>query len=185
MKKGWLLANVLALLIMLTGVAGCNNETPAEVESPAEVTPTPPPIKPSFNFIFRYGIMGKNILDTFQGTYSKDMIIDPNIVIKLSLSPEEMDRIFEKMVEIDFFDYPERFRVSVPPGETLGMQTPHSSYYFKVEYDAGTKELWWNDDITNEDEKAAKLRELIRLIKDIIESREEYQKLPRPRGGYL
>ena len=59
------------------------------------------------------------ILDTFKGTYTKDMVMDPSITVPLSLSEEEMDRIYQKMVEIDFFNYPDKFSVSVPPGELL------------------------------------------------------------------
>ena len=58
------------------------------------------------------------------------------------------------------------------------MVTPYSSYYFKVEYNSQIKELWWEDKITNKDEKADRLRELIKLIRDIVESKEEYKKLP-------
>ncbi len=89
------------------------------------------------------------------------------------------------MVEINFFDYPDDFSVSVPSGEVVTGITPYSSYYFKVKHDSKIKELWWDDDITNRDEKAEKLRELIELIRNIIETKEEYTKLPTPRGGYV
>ena len=113
------------------------------------------------------------------------MVMDTSITVNISLSEEELDRIYKKMVEIDFFDYPDEFSVSVPAGESFGMVTPCSSYYFKVEYDSKIKELWWEDEITNEDKKAGRLRELIKLIRDIIESKEEYQKLPAPTSGYI
>jgi len=89
------------------------------------------------------------------------------------------------MLEIDFFDYPEVFSVNVALGGLVKMITPHSSYYLKVEYDSVIKELRWEDEIINEDDQADKLRELFKLIRDIIESKEEYQKLPEPAGGYL
>ena len=146
---------------------------------------TPPPEESKFNLIFYYGVGANNGLNTFEGTYTKDMIMDPPITVNLSLSEEELDSIYRKMVEIDFFDYPDEFSVSVPSGEAIGMVTPHSSYYFKVEYDSKVKELRWEDKITNEDEKANKLRELIKLIRDIVESKEEYKELPEPRSGYV
>ena len=136
------------------------------------------------NLIFRYGVQSRNELNTFQGTYTKDMIVDPPITVNLLLSREELDRIYQKMVEIDFFDYPDEFSVLVLPWMPTGEVTPYSSYYFKVEYDSAIKELWWEDKITNRDEKADKLRELIDLIRDTVESKEEYGNLPLPRGGY-
>lgn len=137
-----------------------------------------------FNLIFKYGVGAKNELNTFAGTYTKDMIINPPITTNLSLSKEEMDTIYKKIFEINFFDYPERFITTIPPGEGVGMVTPNSSYYFKVEHGSRVKELEWEDNITNKDEKADKMRELIKVIRDIVESKKEYKKLPPPKGGY-
>jgi hypothetical protein len=170
MKKALLSMTSLLLAIILLGATGCDN---------------PAPEKPSLNLIFKYGVTAKNELDTFKGKFTKDMITDPSITIELSLSEQEMDRIYKKIVEIEFFNYPDRFKVNVPPGELTGMVTPYSTYYFKVEYDSQVKELWWGDEITNPDQKAEKLRELIMLIRNIVESKEEYKKLPEPRSGYL
>ena len=170
MRKRWSILLGLALAAALLGTAGCS----IPLTNPS-----------NFNLIFKYGVGAKNELNTFEGTYTKDMIMDPSITVKLPLSQEELDRIYQKMVEIDFFSYPDKFFVSVPPGEVVGMVTPHLSYYFKVEYDSKTKELWWEDEIIKEDEKAEKLRELIKFIRDIIESKEEYKKLPPMRWGYL
>ena len=113
----------------------------------------------NLNLIFRYGIGARNELDTFQGTYTKDMIRDLPITVNLALSEEEMDRIYQKMVEINFFNYPDQFSVSVPIGEPTGMVTPYASYYFKVDYNSQIKELRWEDKITNPNEKADRLRE--------------------------
>lgn len=88
------------------------------------------------------------------------------------------------MIEIGFFNYPNKFVISEPSGEIVSMVTPYYSYYFKVKYDSKIRELSWEDGITNKDERADRLRELIKLIIDVIESKEEYKKLPPPRGGY-
>lgn len=160
----------LALVVILPGMAGCD-------EKPSEES--------GFNMIFKYGIGAKNILDTFEGTYTKDMVMDPSITTDLTLTEEEKESIYQKMLEVDFFNYPDRFSVSVPPGEPTGIITPHMSFYFKVVYDSQTKELWWSDEITNPDEQADKLRELIMYVIEIIESKEEYKKLPEPTSAYL
>ena len=162
---------ILAALILL--LIGCAPSAP------------PPTAQPTFDFIFRYGVGAKNELDTFEGTYTKDMVLDPSVTIKLSLTEEEMNQIQQKMTEISFFDYPEVFSVAVPPGEPVGSITPFASYYFKVQQGSITKELKWDAEIVNKDAKADKLKELIKLITDIIQSKPEYQKLPPPNGGYL
>lgn len=146
------------------------------------------PSESEFNLIFKYDVGAKNELNTFKGTYTKDMVLDPSITVNLSLSKEELHKILQKMIKIDFFNYPDKFSVFVPPGKVVYRTIHYSSYYFKVEYDSKIKEIWWKNDIPimiNEDKKAKKLIELINLIINIIESKEEYKKLPEPRGGYL
>jgi len=170
MVKKWLLVAGLALIVAFIGLAGCANP-------PAEVS--------SFNLIFKYGVTARNELNTFEGTYTKDMVMDPSITINLSLTEEELDRIYQKIVEIDFFDYPDEFSVPVEEGELVTIVTPYSSYYFKVEYDSSIKELRWEDEIMNPNDEANKLRELIQLIRDIIELKEEYKELPAPTSGYM
>lgn len=164
-----------ALLIILSGmflfIAGC-----------AEVTTTR---EGDFNFILRYGVNAKNEIDTFHDKVTKDMIMAPSITINLPLTEKEMDDIYQKMVEIDFFNYPDEFKVSMPQGQPVRLATPYSSYYFKVEKGSTVKELKWEDEIMNADNKADRLRELISFIRDIIESKPEYKVLPTASGGYM
>ncbi len=170
MAKVWLTVANLALVVALLVTAGCTTQTLRES---------------NFNLVFKYGVGARNELDTFNGTFTKDMISDPSITVNLYLSEEEMDSIYQKMVEIDFFDYPDEFSIPIPPDGKIGIVTPYNSYYFKVEYDSKIKELWWEDEITNENVEADKLRELINLIWDIIKSKDEYKELPEPTGGYM
>jgi hypothetical protein len=169
MDKKLLLVAGLVLIVAVIVLAGCT-------APPADVS--------SFNLIFKYGVTAKNELNTFERTYTKDMVMDPSITVELSLTEAELDRIYQKMVEIDFFDYPDEFSVPVEEGELVTIRTPYSSYYFKVEYDSTVKELWWEDEIMNPNDEANKLRELIQLIRDIVESKEEYKELPKPTSGY-
>jgi hypothetical protein len=176
MKKALLILVISSLFLVVTG---CGSIVTAQ--GTADNTSQ----ESGFNFIFKYGVTGRNTLDTFQGTFTKDMVMDPAITIELTLSGEEMDSIYQRMMAIDFFNYPDEFKVTVPPGELTGMVTPFSRYYFTVEKDSQIKKLSWADEITNPDIKADKLRELINLIRSIIESKEEYKKLPEPSSGYL
>jgi hypothetical protein len=178
MKKVLFLITGLTLLSLLLTVTACDNLTPTKGSADNNTHES------EFNFIFKYGFSGRNTLDTFKGTYTKDMGMDPAITIPLPLTEENKDRIHQKMIEIDFFNYPDKFSVVVPTGELETRVMPYSTYFFKVTYDGHNKELLWHEKVTNSEEKADKLRELITLIRGIIESREEYKKLPAPRGGY-
>jgi hypothetical protein len=88
------------------------------------------------------------------------------------------------MVEVDFFDYPDEFSVEISPDDMVTIVTPYSSYYFRVACDSQIKELRWDDDIKNPDQQADRLRELITLIRNIIESNEKYKALPTPTSAY-
>lgn len=137
-----------------------------------------------FNVLFKYGVGARNVLNTYEGTYTKDLVLDPPVTTELSLTQDEQNRIYQKMVDINFFEYPDTFSIAVD-NEEAGFFTPFSTYYFKVEHNSTTKELLWEDKIFAEDEKADKLRELINFIREIVESKEEYKKLPPSTGGYL
>lgn len=177
----------ILFIYLLFGLIGCGQTTPSTETSPLGNESIIPTTLPSdFGFIFKYGVGARNELNTFVGTFTKDMILDPSITINLLLSQEELDSIYQNMLEIKFFHYPEEFSIYVPPGMPKGIITPSSSYYFKVIYDSKLKELWWEDQLVYpEDIQADKLRKLISLIEGIIKSKEEYKNLPEPRGGYM
>jgi hypothetical protein len=145
-----------------------------------------PGSRPSdFKLLFKYGygtINNRNVLNTFNGTYTKDLGMDPPITIDFSLSDEDLDRIYQKMVEIDFFCYPDEFVIPVPEGGIVSAFTPYQGYYFRVECSHNVKELRWEDNITNKNEDADKLRWLTGLIISLIESKDEYWDLPPSRG---
>jgi len=171
MKK----ALIIILFSLCLVVTGCGGAATAQGTSQQN----------GFNFIFKHGVTGRNTLDTFQGTYTKDMIMDPAITTDLVLTKAEMDSIYQKMMEIDFFNYPDKFSVDVADNETKTEVAPYPSYFFRVEYDGKTKELLWHAKYVNLDTPGEKLMELINLIRNIIESKDEYKALPEPSGGYL
>jgi len=169
MKKNIFLISVFVISFLI-GCSTCGTRSRAESE---------------FNFIFKYGTGARNILNTFNGEFTKDMVLDDPITIDFILTNEEMKNILAKMKEIKFFDYPQVFSIVNNPDDIEGFVTPYNSYYFKVRDNSKTKELFWEDKIINKDEKADKLRALIKFIISTIKAKEEYKKLPPARDGYL
>ncbi len=163
---------ILVMCCLVIFITGCNVATAHQAND-------------NFNFIFKYGVSGGNTLDTFHGTYARDMILDPAETINMTLTSEEMDSIYQKMLEIDFFNYPDKFSVTVADNETKTLVAPYFTYFFRVEYNGKTKELIWHDKYVNSDPPANKLKELINLIVGVIESKDEYKALPAPTGGYM
>jgi hypothetical protein len=138
----------------------------------------------NLNFIFKYGINSKNVLNTINCTFTKDMVCDSSITIFLQLSNAEKDSIFNKLQQISILSYPDTFHVKLS-SDTIVYRTPYSSYYFYVQINEEIKELYWDDRIINFDEDAVKLRELSNFIINIIATKNEYIKLPKPKCLYV
>ena len=133
-----------------------------------------------FNLVFKYGVGAKNELNTFRGMFTKDMVSDPSITIRLTLSKQELAQIYQKMVEIGFFNYSDSF-----PLRQDGSVTPSSDYYLKVENGSRTKEVRWNSNSQLDTNVDKGLHETADLIRSIIEQKLEYKILPPPRSAYL
>lgn len=140
--------------------------------------------KTRFKFIYQFGVEHKNEINTFDNTYTHDMVLDPPLTVPFHLKKRDIAQILAKMKEIGLFDYPSNFMVTVPDGQNFCQQTPYSTYYYRVELNGKTTEVRWPDNICNKDPKADKLRDLNRFIEMIIKSKAAYRNLPKPRGGY-
>ncbi len=173
MKKFFFITMVLFISFLMIGTQSI--EAQAKSTRHAEAS--------KFGFIFGYGVDAKNVLNTFTGEFTYDMVEGPNITTKLSLTKEELQRIQQKMVEIDFFSYPDTFQIKVPMDNRVEV-IPYGSYYYEVHSGAKVKKLWWAAYIRNKNDQADKLRELANLIRECIESKDAYKALPEPRSAY-
>ncbi len=122
----------------------------------------------------------KNELNTFEGTYTKDLIIDGTKTTRLTLSPEELRQIQQKMVDIDFFNYPESF----PPKPGYRMY-PRADYYIKVQNGSTVKEVSWNTESLIDSCIQDNLGQLATYIMNIIVQKPEYKMLPPANGAYM
>lgn len=112
------------------------------------------------------------------------MVTAPSVATRMYLTQDDMDEIHQKMLDIDIFEYPGIFVVTVPPGSLYSIVMPHNIYYFYVKDGSQTKELTWDDEIQNPNDQATQLRSLNQLIQNVISSKDEYKKLPTPTSAY-
>ena len=140
--------------------------------------PSIPPRKSDVNLLFKYGVGERNELNTFNNSYTKDMIIDPPITIGLYLSDAEMEQISQEMVAINFFNLSETF----PLSEKLVM--PSEGYYVRVQNGSMTKEVSWSTNSELNSTTENNLQQLANCITGIVEKRPEYTRLPPPNGAY-
>jgi hypothetical protein len=173
----YILAITFILLISVTIYA---SQLPSETTNNIYTTST--------NILFRYGISGAkhmNELNTSKGIFTKDMVDKDPVKTNLDLNQDELDTIFKKMVEIDFFSYPRNYQPQ-REGDVHGYTTPSSIYYLEFKDDTGTKIVQWSDKYYVPDDAGyEKLMELADQIIDIIEAKPEYKKLPKPTAAYL
>jgi hypothetical protein len=132
------------------------------------------------NFEFNYGVGSKNQLNTIKGQYTKDMVAEPSISTNLKLSDEDMDTIYSEMRKINILNYPDNLN----PKNNV-KQTPYHTYNFKIIVNGIEKNIFWADENVSQSKQAVRLRELFKKIQEIIESKEEYKKLSKAKGGYV
>ena len=152
-----------------------------------DASPSPAASLTLKSLVFAYGIGARNLLDTRNGTFTKDMILGSPLTVSLQLTPGEMARIAQELERIDFFSCPREYETPVDPSQE-SREAPaglHHSYRFAVTTERGTKVVVWQDKILNDDERAAGLRALAHLIEDMITAKPEYLRLAPPEGGYV
>ena len=91
------------------------------------------------NIVLKFGVGARNELNTFNGTFTKDLIIDGTITTRLILSQEELSQIQKRLSDIGFFEYPETF-----PSQRV--VTPRSDYYLRIQNGSSVKEVTWYSD---------------------------------------
>lgn len=161
----------LCVLLFAFSLAGCS---PAGDENQL-----PPSMPKDFNFVFNFGYDGKNQLDTINGKFTKDMIVDPSFTVDFELSDEEMNTIYNEMREINILSYPEDY---TPICNV--MHTPFDTYSIKIITGGREKNIHWADRYITSGEDSVRLRGLFGKIRQIIINKEEYKKLPQVRPGY-
>jgi hypothetical protein len=148
---------------------------------------THPPIIPlsdsennSFNILFRYGIGAKNELNTYNGTYTKDLVINGTVTTNLTLSQEELTELQYKIAEMGLWSYPESFSRN-PFSEV----TPPCDWYLKMDVNGKIKVITWNSNSLIESNIQQHLDQVTDYLTGLIEQKPEYQVLPNAEGGYL
>ncbi len=132
------------------------------------------------NVDFKFGVGARNELDTFQGTFTKDLFIDGTVTARMILSETELKQIQQKLKENDFFNTPETFPLKEP------ITVPDMSYYLKVQDGTTVKEVSWNEmNSVMDSSTSTRLSTIAGFLVDLIVQKPEYQKLPPANGYYL
>jgi len=133
----------------------------------------------TLKILYQYGF--RDELNTFAGTYQKDLVLDGTVKVPFWLSTEEQDTILRKAMAVEFFSFPDM--IPAEPGVSV---EPHSGPdMLRLEYGGTEKTVRWSYPLDPTSGCTGGLLELTGLIRDVIESKAEYKSLPAARGGYL
>jgi len=143
------------------------------------------------NIVFKFGhsvAWGRygryNELNTYRDIFMKDMVNRGTITARMCMTEQELQDIYDKAVEIDFFNYPDSYTPKL--GEAAAR--PSHSYNFVLEISNGsvTKKVGWSDRVTPlNDKDFDNLFSLTSFIMDIVRNKPEYKALPEPTAGYI
>ena len=181
-------------------IALADMEAPEEVwkyfglEPGAAADASYPPALPEqmpddFGFIAEWGVARMNSLDTFQGTFTKDLVTGspPSATTKLMLTSEERRELYQALRALEPWSYPSRFEPPYADVTSPGVEqvvTPALSYHLYLAGARMEKDIWWTDDNWSTTADAEALRAWFRQVMDLVRSRPEYKAMPEARGGY-
>ena len=139
-------------------------------------------IRPSnFAFVFDFSSCGPDLIYTFdtnKGVITYNPIDSTKLsVIQMQLTNGQLDLIFQKITNIDFFSYPELY--TVPDEQIRGYQAPSATYKLTVTNGSQTHSVTWTDEIFTEPPyvNLDNLKELSDLILEPIWANPDYLKL--------
>jgi len=184
-----ILSFILSVLFLSIGLLGCQQSGKEEnlknstnvANSATQDMPTDMPS--DFEFSIKFGVQKKNEINTFEGKVTKDLISDGTATIKLTLTEEEMEDIYEKMKEINIAETKE-FEPE-PVNGTVCTKEPYEEDEWEIILNGEMITQSLSGKYCEPTKDAIQLIELRNFVFNIIKSKDEYKALPDSQGAYL
>ncbi|QOR64783.1 hypothetical protein IM538_13040 [Cytobacillus suaedae] len=155
----------LSLILVLIGCSKGSN---------VEMNPVMPE---DFEFSLTYGTYGKQKIDTFNDLVIKDLVVDGVIEAKITLSNEDMNKIYEGMRSINIMAELDLKR------ENECMSEPPTFTEWTIQMNSETKTIHYQT-YCEYPTDILKLIELQEYIHNIVIEKPEYKELPASNGYY-
>jgi len=135
-----------------------------------------------FGFVAAYGAYGKNEIDTFNGTFSKDIVSQtkPNPTAELRLTSGELASLYQDLRTMRILDYPSNMDTT-NTGVTASTPT---SYRLDIRAGGIKKSISWEHGEFAGTPEAKALQDWFKKLQEMIEAKPEYQQMPPLEGGY-
>ncbi len=142
-----------------------------------------PAVQPAdFGFVAAYGVGAGNQIDTFKGTFTKDIISQtkPNPTIELSLTSDELASLYQDLRTMRILGY--QSNLDTTTGMTASSPT---SYLLRIRAGGTEKSISWGHADFAGTPEAQALQDWFEKLRQMIEAKPEYQRMPPLEGGYM
>lgn len=123
----------------------------------------------------------RDVVDTFNGTLTKDLVLDGTVSIRFFLTEAEQEQVLTVLTDEGYFTLPDT--VHSTPGVMIDPDP--SPDFLRVQANSLDKTVVWNYPLEPSDEHGQAVVRIVMAIREIVEARSEYKQLPPARGGYL
>lgn len=130
-----------------------------------------------FNFVLTYGEYGKQQVDTFENTVTKDLVKDGTISTKLTLTESDKIKLYDLILEMKFMD-----DLVLVEDANCGTSSSRSTL-LKIQMENETKVINY-DQFCNLTEDALNLIKFEDEVQAIISNYDVYKDLPKSNGSY-
>lgn len=132
-----------------------------------------------FAFSVRFGITGKNEVNTFNGTVTKDLVIKGTAQAELVLTDSEMADIYARLRTINIYR-----ELNLEPDMRNCTKTPFGEEHWQIRLDGEERSFYWDEENCEITADAEQLKELRSYIFELVKSKPAYLELPEAVGGY-
>ena len=167
------LLHLTSFLLVVVFIFGCDKGDPVSAER------VPLRVEQGVKVYFKYGF--RNEVDTFKGTYTKDLVVDGTITVSFSFSAAEQDSILQAMAQSEFYSMPD----TLYPIPGLLIFPNAGPQILRVEYQGAIKSVVWFYLLDQTDPRNEAALNLFQRIRQLVESTEIYSRLPPAVGGYI
>lgn len=144
-----------------------------------------------FNFKINFGTYGKNCIDTYNSTFTKDLVAAGTETIDFVIPTDEMRKIYEAFIEYKIHELPDDINseIEIIMGKDYTEWEPAANYILTYTYNNVKRTIscndggpWYAD--SGPPETRNNLVKFVEIVSEYIYNTEEYQKMPPFEGGY-
>lgn len=137
-----------------------------------------------FDFVYSFGVDEKNHFDSKQERYVADMICEPSIEIDLPLSKIEEQKIWQSVIENQFFELDDFIEICDAFGNCI-MVEPEQKITLTITTNGEQHSVHYREGYYGNDKNLFKFKNITKTIQEILDKKEEVKNLPTPTCAYL